>query len=517
MNARAAAISLAAAALLLLHADYFDHIADDAYISLRYLDHWLRGEGLVFNPGERVMGYSNFLWIVLLAPLGALGIPLPVAAQGLGLTLTVACLALVSNELVRRHGQVWPAVAAMGWLVASGPFALWAQAGLEGPLFGLLLAGAAIAATRIAERTSPARLATLTACLVAATWTRPEGAAYAVVIAAWLAWQQRRREAAIGLVAAAAAWLAFASFAFLYYGDALPNTYYAKQLPLSLAVIERGALFHWAYIKGQYGATLLALGLFGVTAGRSTRAPGWLCVAMIAAFALYYLRIGGDALVYHRMWAPMQPLLALAFGDAVMQLVRLATRHGLPAVSFALPACALPLLAVPHSLQGFELAYLRGDDERIRSLATLGRELHEHAAPGTRLAANVIGAVGFYSRAPIVDMLGLTDRQIAKRGQRELGTPGHESHDGAYVLDQQPDLLLVGIPRASRRRIDVNEAFRPAFPSDRDLLADPRLLRGYDFAHWTLSDGRHVALFARRGFQGPERLRVGGAQPSSSP
>lgn len=43
-------------------------VADDAYISFRYLDNWLNGLGLVYNPGERVEGYTNFLWIVLLAP-----------------------------------------------------------------------------------------------------------------------------------------------------------------------------------------------------------------------------------------------------------------------------------------------------------------------------------------------------------------------------------------------------------------------------------------------------------------
>ncbi|MEO5618208.1 MAG: hypothetical protein ABIS67_10585, partial [Candidatus Eisenbacteria bacterium] len=38
---------------------------DDAYISFRYARNLLRGEGLVFNVGERVEGYTNFLWTVL--------------------------------------------------------------------------------------------------------------------------------------------------------------------------------------------------------------------------------------------------------------------------------------------------------------------------------------------------------------------------------------------------------------------------------------------------------------------
>ena len=138
-------------------------------------------------------------------------------------------------------------------------------------------------------------------------------------------------------------------------------------------MLERGWLFTWGYLKGQYGATAWVLVLFAATAGRSKRAPGWLSVAMLLAFIVYYLRIGGDALVYHRMWAYVQPLLALVLGDAVGQLL---ARRTPAARAFAALGCALPLLALPHSVRGFELAYLRADDERIRSLALLG-QLHE--------------------------------------------------------------------------------------------------------------------------------------------
>lgn len=42
-------------------------MADDAFISFRYANHLASGKGFVFNPGERVEGYSNFLPTVLFA------------------------------------------------------------------------------------------------------------------------------------------------------------------------------------------------------------------------------------------------------------------------------------------------------------------------------------------------------------------------------------------------------------------------------------------------------------------
>jgi hypothetical protein len=35
-------------------------VIDDAYISFRYLDNWIQGHGLAYNPGERVEGTRIF-------------------------------------------------------------------------------------------------------------------------------------------------------------------------------------------------------------------------------------------------------------------------------------------------------------------------------------------------------------------------------------------------------------------------------------------------------------------------
>ena len=50
-------------------------LCDDAFISFRYARNLLEGHGLVFNPGERVEGYTNLLWVLELAALwGAFGL-----------------------------------------------------------------------------------------------------------------------------------------------------------------------------------------------------------------------------------------------------------------------------------------------------------------------------------------------------------------------------------------------------------------------------------------------------------
>ena len=87
------------------------NVADDAYISFQYAKNWISGHGLVFNPGERVEGYTNFLWVALVAPLwplsghdpelmtrAAVGLAAGLAALGLALVVLIGHRALRSRS-----------------------------------------------------------------------------------------------------------------------------------------------------------------------------------------------------------------------------------------------------------------------------------------------------------------------------------------------------------------------------------------------------------------------------------
>src|SRR5437762_2663917 len=74
---------------------YREYVNDDAYITFRYSRFLSLGRGPYFNIGEHVEGYTNFLLMLLLAPIIALAGPAaaPVAAKALGLLCGVAGLA----------------------------------------------------------------------------------------------------------------------------------------------------------------------------------------------------------------------------------------------------------------------------------------------------------------------------------------------------------------------------------------------------------------------------------------
>ena len=120
---------------LIMVIPFFNHIVDDVYISFRYAKNLVDGHGLVFNPGERVEGYTNFLWVIL----SALSFLLSLAPEtiiriigmlcGLG---TIAAIVHFSPADKCFPQLLWmPAL----FLAVSPLFAVWATGGLETPLF----------------------------------------------------------------------------------------------------------------------------------------------------------------------------------------------------------------------------------------------------------------------------------------------------------------------------------------------------------------------------------------------
>ena len=71
------------------------YFMDDAYIGFRYVDNAVSGNGLVFNPPQRVEGVSNIGWLLALLPF-AHWFPVTAVAKVLSIalvlfTVTITC------------------------------------------------------------------------------------------------------------------------------------------------------------------------------------------------------------------------------------------------------------------------------------------------------------------------------------------------------------------------------------------------------------------------------------------
>ena len=76
---------------------YHGFFINDAYIFLRYAENMARGNGLIYNIGERVLGYSSPLYVILLAGFRYISMNLPAAMVTFIFNL---CLFIASSTLI---------------------------------------------------------------------------------------------------------------------------------------------------------------------------------------------------------------------------------------------------------------------------------------------------------------------------------------------------------------------------------------------------------------------------------
>ncbi|MEM1029329.1 MAG: hypothetical protein AAGN82_03215 [Myxococcota bacterium] len=152
------------------------HTTDDAYISFRYARNLADGLGLVYNEGQRIEGYTNFLWTVLLALVDVVGLDPVVMAKVIGAAATVGTLWLVyrwSDEIA--PGRRVPPVAP--WLLATtGVFAGYGVFGLETLPFTFLVVAGSLQVWREERDDRPFPWSAL--LFAAAGLTRPEAPLY---------------------------------------------------------------------------------------------------------------------------------------------------------------------------------------------------------------------------------------------------------------------------------------------------------------------------------------------------
>jgi hypothetical protein len=419
---------------------------DDSYISYRYASNLVAGRGLVYNPGERVEGFSNLLWTLLVAAGLGLGIGAKTAGHALGLAsgcLTLAATYAYARSGLRKAQSWWAAVAV--WIVFASPvFVRWTTSGMETPLFVAAVVGAFAAEAR--GRSGWAVLA-----VSLATLTRPEGALAAASLFGFRLVEERFRgwRAWSGPVAYTAVLVALTAFRLAYYGDPLPTTFYAKVGGVSLGVSLLGAAF---FLLGSAGlCTIPAIAAIA----RDRR--WWPGAAFAVAMLAYGISIGAGP----RYLLPLVPCFA-ALG--VLGVEVLLDRRGPAGIT------AVAIIALTFHMSFFGVVGVKRESvwEAIAKSPRIGlvaREREEDAKNerlgqqrakvllerGERIslvATGAIGSFGFHSQLPILDILGLVDATIARTerpaGDDHFALPGHQRSNPDYVFSRRPDYILIG-------------------------------------------------------------------------
>ncbi len=183
---------------------------DDAYISARYARNLAQGLGLVYNPGERVMGFTNLLLTLVEALVYQGGGDGLIAAKVIGLLSGLGVLGLTGLITRSMGGSAGAALLAVAFLAAYPTLPLSAVMGLETVLFTFFVLLALFLMIRHPESVlHPRDLFVLGTVLGLATLTRPEGFEFALVffILTLIRWRQQRPLSPHRLFLSLASWL----------------------------------------------------------------------------------------------------------------------------------------------------------------------------------------------------------------------------------------------------------------------------------------------------------------------
>jgi len=470
----------------------WDYTVDDSYIAYRYVENLAQGQGLVFNVGERVEGYSSLLWVMLLSPAALVGKQGPVLWSKLAGVLSGALLLCVCALWQRRR---YPDTRAPlpAWALASNlALVAWSVAGLETLLYTLLVSGGLLALAKNKKGYLACGLLGLAAV------TRPEGVLFCLIAGAVLSlpggrwrppWRWPLPCLFILLFGPVVAQLVFR---YLYYGAWLPMPFYAKMGGGSGTYLKGlkycGAFFLWA---GPVSVLWLLLPVGFARLWRRERCLAVVFGAAIGAQCLFMVAAGGDWMKPFRFWVPVLPVLFVVLVEGYEGLAgRWWGRHergaALGHVVFLIALAGMNLYPWA-GVRRYTATYSQGMQ---RTSVALGRWLAREASPEDTIALGDVGALPYYSGLRVIDLYGLVNPDIARLAGRAIDAQGI---DTAAILDRQPRYIVLesrapGEPFEGLKRVDQKIYLEPRFREEYVLVQKA-----------SFSPSEVTLLFERRG------------------
>ncbi len=424
--------ALLAAALYLAELGYIFSITpdpcEDAYITFRFSRNLAEGNGPVFNPGERVEGYSNPLWMASIALAHRLGFNMIEYSRLAGALFDTLTLLLVW-DIPWRWFRVRGAMSLIGpaLYLLMLPLHFYAASGLETSMYTFLVIAGVAAIMGAGAR--PAGCAAAFFVLLLIALTRPEGVIFFVFYCAWIGWRflfkkEPLRPYLPGIALFAVLYAAFLAWRLSYYGLPLPNTYYAKgAFPLYIRLLIGYFINRGFFTNYTWFAFLLPF-FFFVRIPDPVRKLPVIAVFLAAGFFFSFGFSGWDWMPYFRYNLPMVPLLIVC-----CQLLLTGIRPAWPqALGKKLVWSALGLLLVFVIGEQYwkDLAF----NFRWRDLMeygrynqrTVGEWIRKELGPKPVIAIGDVGYFAYVSQATIVDLYGLTNHEFAEI-KSKYGTP----------------------------------------------------------------------------------------------
>jgi arabinofuranosyltransferase len=510
--------------LLAVYCAKYAWLAEDAFINFRVIDNLRAGEGLIWNPGERVQVFTSVLWMMLTSAVAML------TGEEIYTTLAVSFLLVV--------GVFWQLYRAAGFKVAlflplamictsSASLRDYFSSGLEAPLLMFVLGGFFVYLADPLKVT----LRRLSFLVGLSVLVRHDAVLLTGPFLIHFAWVHPRKtedwlkigcEMALGLVPVAL----WSVFALVYFGALLPNTAQAKMVAGFDALNQ--AYDYFGYMQHFDPVAYLLIGAAWVLLVGVESPYAKPMIGALLLFFVYLLKVGADYMAGRFLVGPLIMCVflllitlrqAIDAGSLSLAHLRKAPLLGMLTALFGLQVLVLPNVSKLKPYRPFPVHGVT--DERhhyygstdLETLLTEGVQHHfkddvrliQGAGSGHLFVSCNIGMLGYFAarNAYIVDPYALSDRFLAglpvRAGKIRIG------HFERVVPSDYVTSLESG------RNEFTDPALRRYFDDVRLIVSGPLFTAARWAAIWRVNsgaDGREVAALMPGGGGGPLQVNL---------
>lgn len=414
-----AGFAVAIMMLLFLEFLVFDYTTDDSHMVLRYAQNFVKGEGLVWNPGvDPAEGYTAFFVALIAVPPVYFGWDPMLFFKICEMTFSIISLFLLWNITRLIYGDKVKGLIPVLLLAATPAYAVWAVGGCLTQLYVIFL----LAAVNlfIYEEKNEKFPALSSILFVGLAWSRPEGAVVFVMAALFRAfkyWKTGKLDkfhitrwiywvALFGII-----YTPWFIWRWMFYGYLFPAPFYIKTGANFAGVVYLTPFF-------VYMLPMIGLGLYSALTKKMNWDEGFM-IFIPTVIALVVARINPSVGMAFRFAVPLLPFIYFFTIKAISDLWEVRKKISYPKKMFA---CLIFLLIFAYPLTNMfyhnnydnyvEDAYMQHKVLQQMHIP-IGKYLDSVRQPGESVAILEAGVIGYYSNMDIViDYSGLSEEYI---------------------------------------------------------------------------------------------------------
>ncbi|BDA79451.1 hypothetical protein LPTSP3_g23810 [Leptospira kobayashii] len=446
----------AASILFAIYKSYFLRwLCDDAFISFVYARNFAEGAGLVFQSGEKVEGYSNFLWTILLS----LGIKFSFSSLNTSVFFGILSFFGLLTYFSFQEKKKYPSLIFPIFTLHLSLFYhnwIFATSGLETMCFTFFLSVA------LREWEKDSKYASLLFAI--ASLLRPEGALFFGIhflsrfheIKSIVQFKQTLSNY---LLLPLGVLVGMELLRIDYYGEILPNTFYAKANHPGYFSQGTSYLLYWFRVYPVY-ALIFTFALYLLGRNLFFRERKSFLSAAVLLYMAYVIYVGGDFMGM-RFWIPVIPYLSWIVYTHVNEYLKLINfkntknrilqeQKKIPVYLFSfLFLISLILYMDPFGGKNAKESTWNGIGEERRfygNKLTFDSGYDLNSLQGFRVAFFGAQAHFIYWMRPDYAWeaeTGLTDKRLARKSTSTRGRVGHEKNASLLEMKERKlDLVL---------------------------------------------------------------------------